>query len=139
MLLAIAFAKRGDPILNRGSQLIEWIEGDIKGTFIVMFYDQDASATKTSEVRQEIKQRITNKYTDFHYYEVDVTDMDFESLVELFEIDTISLKHSPTILLASDGKGFWAHGKGAVAEIEYKLPKYSSDLRRPDPQLASAK
>ena len=139
MLLAFTFAKRGDPILHRGSQLIEWIEGDLKGTFIVMFYDQDASATKTSEVRQEIKQRITNKYPDFHYYEVDVTDMDFESLVTLFEIDTTSLKHSPTILVASDGRGFWAHGKGAVAEIEYKLPKYSADLRRPDPQLASAK
>ena len=132
MILALAVAKRGDPILHRGSELIDWIEGSMKGTFIIFFYDQDASATKTSQVRQEVKTRILDKYPDFHYYEVDVTDLDFEDLVKMFEIDKVSLRHQPTILLASDGRGFWAHGEGAVAEVEYKLPQYSSDLRVPD-------
>ena len=132
MILSLAVAKRGDPILHRGSELIDWIEGGIKGTFIIFFYDQDASATKTSQVRQEVKTRILDKYPDFHYYELDVTDLDFEDLVKMFEIDKVSLRHQPTILLASDGRGFWAHGEGAVAEVEYKLPQYSSDLRVPD-------
>ena len=139
MMLAFACARRGDPILQRGQQLIDWIEGDMKGTFIVMFYDQDASSTKTNEVRQEIKTRILDKYPEFHYYEVDVTDSDFDKLVTLFDLDKKPLEHQPTVLVASDGKAFWAHGKGAVAEVAYKLPKYSVDLRRPDPQLASAK
>ena len=132
LLLVLSNAKRGDPTLHRGSQLIEWVEGAMKGTFIIFFYDQDASAKKTSEVRQEVKSRILDKYPDFHYYEVDVTDQDFDQLVTLFEIDTESLKHQPTVLVASDGRGFWAHGQGAAAEIAFKLPKYSSDLRLPD-------
>ena len=132
LLLLLTHAKRGDPALHRGSELINWVEGAMKGTFIIFFYDQDASAKKTSEVRQEVKSRILDKYPDFHYYELDVTDTDFETVVGLFEIDTESLKHQPTLLIASDGKGFWAHGKGAVAEIAYKVPAYSSDLRVPD-------
>ena len=119
-------------MLHRGSELIDWVEGSMKGTFIVFFYDQDASSAKTSQVRQEVKTRILDKYPDFHYYEVDVTDLDFQQMIELFQIDTETLKHQPTVLVASDGRGFWAHGKGAVAEIEYKLPQYSSDLRVPD-------
>ena len=118
--------------MTRGSDLIEWIEGGMKGTFIVFFYDQDASVKRTSEVREEVKTRILDKYPNFHYYEVDVTDLDFETIVDLFEIDKVSLRHSPTILAASDGRGYWAHGDGAVSEIAYKLPKYSSDLRVPD-------
>ena len=104
----------------------------MKGTFIVFFFDQDASIKRTSDVRQEVKTRILDKYPDFHYYEVDVSDLDFDQLVGMFEVDKISLRHSPTVLVASDGKGFWAHGDGAVSEIAYKLPKYSSDLRVPD-------
>ena len=132
IVLLTANAKRGDPPLQRGSQLIDWVEGTMKGTFIIMFFDQDASSKKTSEVRQEIKSRILDKYPNFHYYEVDVTDQDFDDLVKQFEIDEEDLKHSPTVLVASDAKGFWAHGKGAVAEVAYKLPVYSSDLRVPD-------
>ena len=132
LMLVIANAKRGDPTLHRGAQLIDWIEGTMKGTFIVLFYDQDASAKKTSGVRQEVKSRILDKYPNFHYYEIDVTDQDFDQMVKMFEIDTESLKHSPTVLLASDGKGFWAHGQGAVAEVAFKIPKYSSDLQVPD-------
>ena len=118
--------------MHRGSELIDWVEGGMKGTFIVFFYDQDASVKRTSEVRQEVKSRILDKYPNFHYYEVDVTDLDFDTIVDLFEIDKVSLRHSPTILVASDGRGYWAHGDGAVSEIAYKLPKYSIDLRVPD-------
>ena len=131
-LLAFAMAKRGDPPMHRGQDLIDWVEGGIKGTFIVFFYDQDASVKRTSDVRAEVKSKILNKYPDFHYYEVDVTDLDFDKLVALFEINKTHLKHSPTILVASDGRGFWAHGEGATNEILYKIPKYSSDLRVPD-------
>uniref|UniRef100_A0A7S3JER0 Uncharacterized protein n=1 Tax=Euplotes harpa TaxID=151035 RepID=A0A7S3JER0_9SPIT len=132
MLLAVSMAKRGDPIPHRGQELIDWIEGGIKGTFIVFFYDQNASVGKTSQVRQEVKTTILDKYPDFHYYEVDVEDQDFAELVKKFEIDEKQLTHAPTVLVASDGKGFWAHGQGAVSEVAYNLPKYSSDLRVPD-------
>ena len=129
LLLAFTMAKRGDPIMHRGQDLIDWIEGNIKGTFIVFFYDQDSPAQRISEVRQEVKTTILDKYPDFHYYEIDSTDHDFDSVIEMFELDKLSLKYAPTILVASDGKGYWAHGLGAVSEISYKIPKYSTDLR----------
>ena len=130
LLLIFTTAKRGDPTLHRGGELLNWVEGEMKGTFIILFFDQEGSAKKTSEVRQEAKSRILDKYPNFHYYELDVTDQDFDEVTTLFDVDIEALKHKPTLLIASDGKGFWAHGKGAVAEIEYKIPTYSSDLQQ---------
>mmetsp|Transcript_23672 Transcript_23672/g.21038 ORF Transcript_23672/g.21038 Transcript_23672/m.21038 type:complete len:149 (-) Transcript_23672:46-492(-) len=129
LLLILTEAKIGDPKLRRGAELIEWMEGSMSGTFIVLIYDQDASAKRTSEVRQEIKSKILNKYPSFHYYEVDVLDQDFQELVELIEIDTEYLKHSPALFVAADGNGFWAHGQGAVNEIAYELPQYAVELQ----------
>ena len=132
ILLTFAMAKRGDPVMHRGQDLIDWIEGNIKGTFIVFIYNQDAPVSRISEVRQETKTTILDKYPNFHYYEVDASDLDFDLIISMFEIDKLSLKYAPTVLLASDGKGYWAHGLGAVADIAFKIPKYSSDLRVPE-------
>ena len=135
LLLAVVLlvnAKRGDPPLQKGEQLMDWMEGTMKGTYIVMFYDQDGSSRKTSQTREQITSLILDKYPNFHYYEIDVTDKDHQSMVSQMEIDPEDLKHSPTTLVASDGRGFWAHGKGSVQEIAYRVPYYSSDLRVPD-------
>ena len=118
--------------MHRGQDLIDWIEGNIKGTFIVFFYNQDSSTSKISEVRQEVKTKVLDKYPNFHYYEIDSTDRDFQEVIDMFEIDPNSLAYSPTVLVASDGKGYWAHGLDAVSEIAKKIPVYSSDLRVPD-------
>ena len=132
VFVAFVCGKAGDPSLSRGSDLIGWVEGGMKGTYIIFFFDQDASVKRTSDIRQQVKEKILDKYPNFHYYELDVTDVDAEEAVNMFEIDKVSLRHSPTVVVASDGRGYWAHGEGEVDEILYKIPYYSSDLRVPD-------
>mmetsp|Transcript_27027 Transcript_27027/g.23856 ORF Transcript_27027/g.23856 Transcript_27027/m.23856 type:complete len:149 (+) Transcript_27027:29-475(+) len=132
VLLIITKASVGDPKLRRGAELVEWIEGSLPGTIVVLLFDKDASSQRTSEVRQQLKAKILNQYPDFHYYEVDVSVQDFDQVVELVEIDKKLLKHSPAILIASDGNGYWAHGQGAVAEIVYQLPFYAVELQGRD-------
>ena len=130
IFLGFVIAKEGDPRLRRGQELIDWIEGDMEGTFVVMFYDHEAPESRTTAMRQEINNRILKDHPEFHYYEVDVLVEDFKQVVELCKINLKEVKHSPTILLTSDGLGYWAHGQGAVEEIRYQLPRYSIDIRK---------
>mmetsp|Transcript_1073 Transcript_1073/g.1061 ORF Transcript_1073/g.1061 Transcript_1073/m.1061 type:complete len:96 (-) Transcript_1073:10-297(-) len=85
LILVSVNAKRGDPPLRKGEQLIDWMEGTMKGTYIVMFFDQDASARKTSQTREQITSLVLDKYPNFHYYEIDVTDKDNEGIVKQME------------------------------------------------------
>ena len=135
LLLLAVTARRGDPPLTRGSELIGWIEGGMKGTFIVFFYDQDASVHRTQAVRDEVDEKLVMPFENFHYYEVDVMDQDFDLLVEQYELSKTDLRHSPIVMVASDGRAFWAHGVGAVEEVKYRLPKYSVDLQTPDRRI----
>ena len=134
VVLAIAIslvaAAPGDPKLRRGQELIDWIEGDMPGTFIVMFYDHEAPDSRTTAMRQQINKDILREHPEFHYYEVDVLIEDFKEVVELCQINLKEVKHSPTIMMASDGNGYWAHGQGAVDDVKYQLPYYSIDIRK---------
>ena len=130
VIVASVFAATGDPKLRRGQELIDWIEGDLDGTIIVMFYDHEAPASRTVAMREQIKRDILREHPEFHYYEVDVLVEDFNEVVKMSEINRKEVKHSPTVMVASDGNGYWAHGQGAVEDVKYQLPYYSIDIRR---------
>ena len=122
LIVGIAISAQGDPSLRRGQELIDWIEGDLTGTFIVMFYDSAAPTARTDAMREQIKRDLLREHEDFHYYEVDVLNEDYKEVVALCEINLKETKHSPTIMAASDGNGYWAHGQGAVEDVKYQLP-----------------
>ena len=130
LLMSVSLAARGDPMLRRGQELIDWIEGDMDGTFIVMFFDHEAPTSRTNAMRSQIQREILRKYPAFHYYEVDVLVEDFKKVTDLCKVNLKEVKHSPTIMLASDGNGYWAHGEGAVEDLKFQLPYYSIDIRK---------
>ena len=130
MIVSLAFAAPGDPKLRRGQELLDWIEGDMDGTFIVMFYDHEAPDSRTNAMRQQIQRDILREHPEFHYYEVDVLIEDFRAVIDECKINLLETKHSPTVMLASDGNGYWAHGQGAVEDLKFQLPYYSLDIRR---------
>ena len=127
-LLCVSFAKKGDPILRRGQELIDWMEGDMPGTYVLMFYDRDAPLSRTIAMRKQIEETFKKKYPDFHYYEIDVHVEDFDKVVEMCKVNKKQVKHSPAIVVASDGSGYRAHGQGSVEDIKFNLPYYSIDL-----------
>ena len=130
IMISVAFAAQGDPKLRRGQELLDWIEGDMDGTFIVMFYDHEAPTSRTSAMREQIQREILRDHPEFHYYEVDVLVEDFRQVVDECRVNLLETKHSPTVMLASDGNGYWAHGQGAVADLKFQLPYYSLDIRK---------
>ena len=130
LIVALAASAPGDPKLRRGQELIDWIEGDMEGTFIVMFYDHEAPESRTKAMREQINREIMRDHPEFHYYEVDVLIEDFKQLVDLCQVNLLEVKHSPTIMLASDGNGYWAHGQGSVEDLKFQLPYYSIDIRK---------
>ncbi|CAI2381730.1 unnamed protein product [Moneuplotes crassus] len=130
LLIGTVFSAAGDPHLRRGQELIDWIEGDMEGTIIIMFYDQHAPESRTKAMREEIEREILRPNPGFHYYEVNAIIDDYKDVREMCELNMKELKHSPTVMVSSDGNGYWAHGQGAVQEIKYQLPNYSIDIRR---------
>ena len=130
LIIGSVLSAAGDPHLRRAQELIDWIEGDMEGTIIVMFYDHEAPDSRTTAMRQEIERELLRPNTGFHYYEVDVLIEDYKEVVEMCELNLKEIKHSPTVMVTSDGNGYWAHGQGAVQEIKYQLPYYSIDIRR---------
>ena len=130
LCLGVVLSAAGDPRLRRGQELIDWIEGDMEGTFIVMFYDHEAPDHRTKAMRDEINKEILKEHPEFHYYEVDVLVEDFKSLVTLCQVNLLEVKHSPTVMMASDGNGYWAHGQGAIEDLKFQLPYYSIDIRK---------
>ena len=130
LILGTVFSAAGDPKLRRGQELIDWIEGDMEGTFIVMFYDHEAPDSRTKAMREQINREIMREHPEFHYYEVDVLIEDFKQVVEMCQVNLKEVKHSPTVMVASDGNGYWAHGQGAIEDIKYQLPYLSIDIRK---------
>ena len=132
LLLAItqAYRKAGDPIVRTGPELEKYLAGDLQGTFILFFYKSTAPSRRTSAVRSEVKSKILDKNPNFHYYELDIDSGSFNDVVEEMKVDVTELKHSPTIMVASEGIGYWSHGEGAVDDIVNHLSDYSGELRR---------
>ena len=130
ILMASALAKVGDPVIRGGPELQRYMGGDLQGTFIVMFYKKSAPSQRTTALRDEIKKKILDKYSDFHYHECDVDSGLYSDTIEDFKVDETELKHSPTVMVAAEGVGYWAHGEGAVDDIVANLSRYATELRQ---------
>ena len=129
-LIAFAFAKKGDPSIRDGGELMRYMQGRLQGTYILMFYKSSAPSGRTSRLRNDIKSKILNKNPEFHYYEIDADSGEYNDVIDDFMIDETELKHSPTVMVASEGYGYWAHGEGAVEDIVAHLRDYASEKRR---------
>ena len=130
LILSITVAKVGDPVIRGGPELQRYMAGDLQGTFILFFYKKSASNKRTTELRGEVKRKILDKYPFFHYHECDVDSGLYNDVVEDLKIDETELKHSPTVMVASEGIGYWAHGDGAVDDIVQSLTTYAAELRQ---------
>ena len=105
LLIASVYSKIGDPVIRNGPDLERYMTGELQGTYIIIFYKKSAPESRTSKMRDEVKQKILNKYPNFHYHEADVDSGTYNDVVDSFHIDNTELKHSPTLMVASEGMG----------------------------------
>ena len=118
-------------ILTKGDDLKKYLEGAKDGTFIILFYDREAPQLRTEEMRNQIRTKILSSHANFNYFEVDIQEQEFVPIVDgMMNIDREEVKHSPAILVASQGRGYWAHGERAVDDVVYHLGEYSIDMIR---------
>mmetsp|Transcript_25318 Transcript_25318/g.28075 ORF Transcript_25318/g.28075 Transcript_25318/m.28075 type:complete len:145 (+) Transcript_25318:33-467(+) len=128
MMLSSVFAGQ---LLTRGEDLKKYLQGAKDGTFIVLFYDREAPQLRTEDARNQIRTKILKDHPSFNYYEVDIQEAEYSNIVDdMVKLDREEVRHSPTILVTSEGRGYWAHGDTAVDDIVYHLPKYSIDMIR---------
>ena len=130
IMMISVLAKVGDPAIKDGPELWRFMAGDLQGTFIIMFYKKSAPEKRTSAIRDEIKKKILDKYPDFHYHEADIDTGSYNDVVDDLKVDLTELKHSPTVMVASEGTAYWAHGEGAVDDIVTNLNTYATELRQ---------
>ena len=129
MMLSSAFA--GQQLLTKGEDLVKFLQGAKDGTFIVLFYDREAPQLRTEDMRNQIRTKILRDHPSFNYYEVDIQEAEYKKIVDdMVKLDREEIKHSPTIMVASEGRGYWAHGDRAVDDIVYHLKQYSIDMIR---------
>ena len=129
MLFSSVFA--GGQLLTKGGDLKKYLQGAKDGTFIVLFYDREAPQLRTEDSRNQIRTKILRDHPSFNYYEVDIQEAEYKEIVDdMVKLDREEIKHSPTILVASEGRGYWAHGDRSVDDIVYHLKQYSIDMIR---------
>ena len=130
-LICIIGFSYGGQILTKGQDLKDYLEGAKDGTFIVLFYDREAPQLRTEDMRNQIRTKILRNHPAFNYFEVDVQEAEYNKVVdEMVKIDREEVRHSPTILVASEGRGYWAHGDRSVYDVVYHLGEYSVDMIR---------
>ena len=130
LMLACSVLASGQ-LLTRGEDLKKYMQGSKDGTFIILFYDREAPQLRTEDARNQIRTRILKDHPSFNYFEVDIQEAEYNKIVDdMVHIDREQSKHSPTILVASEGRGYWAHGDRAIEDIVYHLPQYSIDMMR---------
>ena len=131
LILLLGIVTAGQQLLTRGEDLKRYLEGAKDGTFILLFYDREAPQLRTEDMRNQIRTKILRDHPAFNYFEVDVQEAEYRVIVDdMVSIDREEIKHSPTILVASEGRGYWAHGETAVDDIVYHLKEYSIDMIR---------
>ena len=123
LILAVStvFASRKGGNVDKGADLINLLEGDLPGTFLVMFYDHNSDKGRISSARNNARDQILARHPDIHYYEVDVDDSEFQDLVELVKIDKVEVEHMPTFLVTAQGLGYTVHGEDAIKNIVKSL------------------
>ena len=122
LVIASIFAQRkGTHVVNKGTDLIDLLEGDLPGTYLVFFYDHNADKGRTASFRKAAREQVLARHPDIHYYEVDVDDAEFQDLVELVTIDKVEVGHMPTFLVMTQGLGYTVHGEDAVKDVVTSL------------------
>mmetsp|Transcript_14010 Transcript_14010/g.15663 ORF Transcript_14010/g.15663 Transcript_14010/m.15663 type:complete len:156 (+) Transcript_14010:18-485(+) len=123
LILAIStvFGARAVGKVNKGVDLINLLEGNLPGTFLVMFYDHNADKGRISTARNNARDQILARHPDIHYYEVDVDDSEFQDLVQLIKIDKVEVEHMPSFLITYQGLGYTVHGEDAISNIVKSL------------------
>ena len=130
-IFAILSLANAGQILSKGQDLKSYLEGAKDGTFVVLFYDREAPQLRTEDMRNQIRTKILRNHPAFNYFEVDIQEAEYNVIVDdMMEIDREEVRHSPTILIASEGRGYWAHGDSAVDDANYHLAEYSVDMIR---------
>ena len=123
LILAISTVHAGREVgkVDKGTDLITLLEGDLPGTYLVMFYDHNSDKGKTSTFRNNARDQILARHPDIHYYEVDVDDSEFQDIVKLVNIDKVEVEHMPTFLIITQGLGYTVHGEDAINDIVKSL------------------
>lgn len=126
---------------TKGSEIVKQLQGiDLDGeVFVIFFYDPWCCADPKRTINDEVKKDIQNKVlsTDngkkYIYYEVDTSDQDMQVVCDLLKVDPYQTLHGPTVLIAAEGSGFWAHGRDAADKVQRQTAKFDqikSDSQR---------
>ena len=130
LFFSTTFGATGDPVIFTGPEFERYFHGGMQGTWILFFYNKSAPAYRTEKLRKEVDDKIMKVYDGFHYQEMDGEAGTWNDVIEMLKVDETELKHSPTVMVASEGLGYWSHGEGCVDEIVYKIPEYAAEIRR---------
>ena len=134
LLLAILIASILAVTPTKGDEIVKQLEGiELDGEiFVIMFFDPQCCAEPKKGINEKVKKEITDKVLstpegeDYIFYEVDTSDLDMKSVIDLLEIDEYQTKHGPTVLIASSGTGYWAHGDDAADKIAKKTKQFQT-------------
>ena len=123
LILAVGAMAQSGQLNNvkKGSELINLIEGDLAGTYLLFFYDHNCDKGRVSSARTQARDQILKRHPDIHYFEVDVDDSEYQDLVELVKVDKVETGHMPTFVVLYQGLGYKAHGEEAVNDIVKSL------------------
>lgn len=131
-LLLLSLALAVTP--TKGTEIVKQLQGiDLDGEiFVILFFDPTCcrapDSTINDDVRKGLKDKVFNTDHGKKYisYEVDTSDQDMVPVLELLHIDEHQTKHGPTVLIAAEGTGFWAHGKNSADKIAKKVPQFDN-------------
>ena len=124
-LLVLSLAPVTPP---KGNEIVKQLQGiELDGEiFVIFFYDPrccaDPKRTINDDVKKELQNKVLNTDTGkkYIYYEVDTSDQDMKVVCDLLKVDQYQTLHGPTVLIAAEGSGFWAHGRDSADKIAKK-------------------
>ena len=122
------------------------------GTTLIVLYDPGANQARTQALVDEINKTImTEKGADqyqFFLTEINVDalkqdpkdrKLDPERFIDELKINAVELKHAPTLVATRKGWAYWAHGDGAVQEVQKELKSFDAKARASNPHATQKK
>ena len=122
------------------------------GTTIIVLYDPGANQVRTQSMVDEIKQTIMQErgadQFQFFLTEINVDalkekpeerKLDPERFLDELKINAVELKHAPTLVATRKGWAYWAHGDGAVQEVQKELKSFDAKARASNPHALNKK
>ena len=122
------------------------------GTTIIVLYDPGANQQRTQAMVDEVKQTIMQErgadQFQFFLTEINVDalkekpeerKLDPERFLDELKINAVELKHAPTLVATRKGWAYWAHGDGAVQEVQKELKSFDAKARASNPHALKKK